>query len=82
MPMRWEQDEDDTKIQLLLGEDSEGELIELGRVEPGRPGFWRWFSPFAIGAGGADSERSAKLLLIEELKATSRMLLSNLKSQS
>jgi hypothetical protein len=77
--MRWKQDDDNADIHLLIGQDLDGEPIELGRVEPGhRKPFWNWASSYAMGAGGADSLEGCKSFLIRSIKETSLILKQNL----
>jgi hypothetical protein len=76
--MKWEADEDNPEIQLLVGRDQDNEPIELGRVEPGTQGFWRWSGTFVMGCGGCQSQSGAMRQLVEELGATRDMLLFNL----
>jgi len=57
--MKWEADEDNPEIQLLVGRDQDNEPIELGRVEPGTHGFWRWSGAFVMGCGGCQSQSGA-----------------------
>lgn len=64
--MYWEPDEERPEIHVLIGEDGDGNRVELGRIEPSsNRGFWHWSSSFAMSGGGADSLEGCKSFMID-----------------
>lgn len=76
--MRWEADEDNPEVHLLLGEDQDREPIELGRIERWSPDFWHWSSSYVQAFGGCQNLEDARKRLAQELEGARDMLSFNL----
>lgn len=76
--MKWEADEGNPEVQLLVGRDADNEPVVLGRVEPGTHVFWRWHSPYVQACGGCQRQSDAMRQLVRELEAARDMLIFNL----